>query len=289
MLTSKELRALLDRHGLAPRKSLGQNFLIDANLARKLIGASGVGAGDLVLEVGPGAGALTAGLLERGCEVVACELDEGLAGVLHERFGDNPRFTLVRGDCLDGKRAINPELSAALAGGPFTLVANLPYNVATPLVMTLLLREPKCRSLWITVQREVADRLRAGPGSKEYGEISVVARALAEITYVATLGPACFWPRPSVESAMIGLSRREAPMVRDADRLQAMCRTLFAQRRKQLGSILRDAMRGRDWPAGIEPTRRPESLDIKDFEAIADALAAGEKNGGGCAVTAGSG
>lgn len=286
MLSPKELRALFERHGLAPRKSLGQNFLIDANLARKLIDASGVGAGDRVLEVGPGAGALTEGLLERGCRVLACELDEGLADVLEERFGAESRFTLLRGDCLDGKRAINPALRDALAGEPYTLVANLPYNAATPLAMTLLLREPACRSLWITVQREVADRLRAAPGSKEYGEISVVARVLAEITHVATLGPACFWPRPSVESSMIGLTRRAEPMTHDADRLQTLCRMLFAQRRKQLGSILRNAMRGRDWPAGIEPMQRPESLGVEEFEALASTLA--EEHDEDRTVTSGS-
>src|SRR5690606_38927304 len=130
--TLGELRAMLDAHGLSPKKSLGQNFLIDRNLGRKLVDEAGVGEGDTVLEVGPGAGALTELLLERGCRVVACEMDDGLAVLLRDRFLDRfaDRFTLIVGDCLESKRTLNPEIVRALRDSEFTLVANLPYNAA---------------------------------------------------------------------------------------------------------------------------------------------------------------
>lgn len=264
---------MLDERGLAPKKSLGQNFLIDANLVRKLIDASDASEGDLVLEVGPGAGALTEGLLDRGCRVVACELDEGLADLVSDRFASRrDRFRLIRGDCLRGKRAINDEVLAALAGGPFSLISNLPYNVASPLMMTLLLEHPACRGLWVTIQKEVADRLLAPPGSRAYGEVSVVAQATAELERIATVSASCFWPRPTVTSAMIGMVRRATARVADPRRLQSLCRTLFTHRRKQLGAILKDRMHDRVWPSDVQPIMRPEQLTIEQLDALASAM-----------------
>lgn len=273
MIGVKELREELEQRGLSPRKALGQNFLIDGNLVRKLVDASSVEEGDVVLEVGPGAGALTEELLDRGCRVIACELDEGLSDFLMERFGDRERFTLIRGDCLENKRTLNAPVRTALGELPFRLVANLPYGAATPLIMTLLLDHPTCQSLWVTIQKEVADRLGATPGSRDYGEISVIAQALAEVRPVAVAPPSCFWPRPKVTSAMIGLVRREIARTTDAHRLQALCRELFIHRRKQLGSILKDRMSGKAWPDGVEPTMRPEKLSVEQLEALAAIVA----------------
>ncbi len=205
--TLSEIRGLLASRGLSPRHALGQNFLIDHNLLRRLVDESGVGAGDLVLEVGPGTGTLTEELLARGCEVIACELDRGLAGLLRNRLGNEARFTLVEGDCLEGKRALSGALAGALAGRPFTLVANLPYGSATPLMLTLLVDHPECRAMFATIQREVADRLAARPGSKAYGPLAVVASLLARVRTVAALAPECFWPRPEVTSAMVAIER----------------------------------------------------------------------------------
>jgi 16S rRNA (adenine1518-N6/adenine1519-N6)-dimethyltransferase len=174
--TLEEIRATLDAHGCAPKKSLGQNFLIDRNLVSKLVDEAGVNAGDLVLEVGPGTGTLTGELLGRGCAVIACELDDGLADAIGGRFGAHPAFTLVRGDCLASKRALSPALTETIGGRPFSLVANLPYQAATPLMLTLLAEHPGCGVMAVTIQKEVADRLMAGPGSKVYGSISVVAQ-----------------------------------------------------------------------------------------------------------------
>lgn len=271
MQTLSEIRELLESRGLAPRKSLGQNFLIDHNLIRKLVDASGVGKGELVLEVGPGTGALTEELLDRGCDVIACELDRGLAQLLRERFGARSNFALVEGDCLEGKRHLNPEAAAILKDRPFRLIANLPYGAATPLMTTLLCEFPACSSMHVTIQREVAERIGAKPGGREYGALSVIVQAATEIAHVATLPPECFWPRPDVTSAMISLSRRPAPLA-DIPRLAAFCARAFSQRRKQLGSVL-----GREYPfpEGFDPRRRAEELSVDELIALANRAPSG--------------
>lgn len=283
MQTLTDIKQLLESRGLRPKKSLGQNFLVDHNLIRKLVDAAGVGAGSLVLEVGPGTGTMTEELLDRGCEVIACELDDDLAALNRERLpGRLPpdhqhRFTLIHGDCLDGKRAIAPAILAAIRGRPFSLVANLPYGAATPLMSNLLIDHPECAVMAVTIQREVADRLTAAPGSKDYGALAVIAQALAEVRHVATLPRECFWPRPDVTSAMILLSRRAAPLVRHAASLSSFLRELFAQRRKQIGAVLG---KGIDWPAvaaspgceAISPSHRAEQLTVAQIIALGRAL-----------------
>jgi 16S rRNA (adenine1518-N6/adenine1519-N6)-dimethyltransferase len=275
MHTLGELRSMLAAHGLAPKKSLGQNFLIDRNLGKKLVDEAGVGAGDLVLEVGPGAGALTELLLERGCEVIACEMDEGLAELLRERFAARyaDRFTLIEGDCLAGKRTLNPAIVDALRARTFTMVANLPYNAASPLMAVLLTDFPPCRAQYVTIQKEVGDRLAAKPGTKEYGALGVLAQALATVRRVAVLPPECFWPRPGVTSAMIELKRRAELLTDDPKALGALCHALFSQRRKQIGSIL-----GRDHPLpeGVTSDMRPERMSVEQFCELARAWKGGE-------------
>ena len=289
MQTLSDIRTLLDSHGLAPKKSLGQNFLIDHNLIKKLVDAGGVKAGDLVLEVGPGTGTLTEELLSRGCEVIACELDTGLAALNRERLGGHSdfgsRFTLIEGDCLEGKRLLSADVRAALRGRPFSLVANLPYGAATPLMLTLLIDHPECRGMWVTIQREVADRLLARVGDDAYGQISVVADAAARVARVATLPRECFWPRPDVTSAMVSVVRREEARAPDLGSLAAFAQRVFNQRRKQLGGIL-----GREiaWPPGISPEMRAEALDTEGlvslWRAVGEGAGGGGNAGGGGAV-----
>ncbi|HZW09676.1 MAG TPA: 16S rRNA (adenine(1518)-N(6)/adenine(1519)-N(6))-dimethyltransferase RsmA [Phycisphaerales bacterium] len=252
-----EIKELLLARGLAPQKRFGQNFLIDQNLVRKLVDESAVARGDLVLEVGPGTGTLTEELLSRGCQVIACELDRGLAALLRERLGDRAGFTLIEGDCLASKRTLSPELVAALGPRPFTLVANLPYGVATPLLLILLTDYPGCRAMDVTIQKEVGERLAAAPGSEAYGAISVVAQTLARVRPIAKLPPECFWPRPDVTSVMIAIERRDEHGIDDPASLADFCQRAFEKRRKQLGSVL-----GRNvpWPSGIEPEMRAEQL-----------------------------
>ena len=280
--TLTEIKQLLADRGLAPRHALGQNFLTDHNLIRKLVDAAAVTPNELVLEVGPGTGTLTEELLDRGCRVVAAELDRGLAQLNRDRLGARPAFTLVEGDCLHAG-ALHPALASALGTDPFVLVANLPYGAATPLMLDLLTRHPRCRGMFVTIQREVADRLAAGPESgKAYGAVSVAARCLADIERVGTLPPECFWPRPDVTSAMLALRRRPEPLVGDLDRWPAIARRvaeLFQSRRKQLGGTIRrlgaspDAVLAEPL-AGISarPEQRPEELPPPALAALADRL-----------------
>jgi 16S rRNA (adenine1518-N6/adenine1519-N6)-dimethyltransferase len=278
------IRDLLESRGLAPRHALGQNFLVDHNLLRKLVEASGAGPGDLVLEVGPGTGTLTEALLGAGATVIACELDRGLADLLRETLipkwsassdaapvgspDATPRLTLIEGDCLARKSEIAPEIIGAIAGRRFRLVSNLPYSAATPLLMTLLIDHPDCRSMAITIQREVADRILAAPGTKAYGALSVVAQRLCDVQRIATLPPACFWPRPKVDSAMIRLARRDPPPPERPRALADACARLFAARRKQIRAALGDLANVEEL-SDIDPSARAEALTPAQIARIA--------------------
>ncbi len=279
----QEIRELLERHALSPRHALGQNFLIDANLVRKLVNAAGLQAGDLVLEVGPGTGTLTGELLERGARLIACELDRGMASLLRERFADRlvpadqplepGQFLLVEGDALERKRELSPAIIAAIAAQPrtpFKLIANLPYAAATPIMLTLLIDHPDCIGQYVTIQREVGERLLARPGQPAWCPLSALAQAACGRTgldRIAILPPECFWPRPDITSVMVGLTRRPAGDVPiDLRLLEAFCRLIFGQRRKQLRAILGG---GFAFPEGIVPTARAEALTLEDLIALA--------------------
>ena len=281
MQTLADIKLLLESAGLSPRKSLGQNFLIDKNLIGRLLDAAKLTPGELVLEVGPGTGTLTEGLLERGCRVVACELDRGLAEMLRTRVPTLPmpgaatNFTLIEGDCLGKHRSLNADAAAALGAGakPFKLVANLPYAAATPLMLTLLINHPQCSLQAVTIQKEVAERMAAKPGTDAYGALSIVAQAMAEIATVATLPPECFWPRPDVTSAMVLVTRRATPLTADPAGLLDLCQRMFAQRRKQIGTTLG---RATALPAGITADQRPETLSVQQFVQLQESLRVSE-------------
>ncbi len=286
MLTLTEMKRLLEENGLRPNKALGQNFLCDHNLIARLIDASGARAGELVLEIGPGLGVLTDALVQRGIEVIACEIDRGFASLLERRFESQSEsaptrgaFHLIRGDALASKAALNPEIDHALAGRPFRLIANLPYGAASPIMAILASRYlpspgrrpglAPCLGQFVTIQREVALRLRAQPGGREYGELGVLVQSTCEISRIATLPPECFWPRPKVTSEMIEILPRQSPLTTDPDRLASLCRRLFAQRRKQIGTILGPLVDRATLPAWLDPARRPESLTITELESLA--------------------
>jgi 16S rRNA (adenine1518-N6/adenine1519-N6)-dimethyltransferase len=182
--TQSEIRAILAAHGISPKHRFGQNFLVDHNLLRRLVDASEIGVGSLVLEIGPGTGTMSEELLARGAELVAVELDRDMAAILRERLSGDPRFTLFEGDCLDGKRALNADVLTHFAGRPFTLVANLPYQAASP-VMAICAGMPQCLGQFVTVQREVGDRLRAAVGTGEYGPLTIIVQAFAEVEQLA--------------------------------------------------------------------------------------------------------
>lgn len=271
--TLAEIRSLLQRHGLAPRHRLGQNFLIDLNLMRKLVAAAEVGPADVVLEVGPGTGSLSEILLETGARLIAVELDRGLHGLLAERLSSNPRLMLLQGDALDSKHALNPAMLEAWrtqtpgAGGARKLVANLPYQIATPLLMELLVQDsPQVGRMCVTIQREVGQRLRAEPRSEAYGPASIVTQSLARVETIATLPPEVFWPRPKVSSLMLDIRPlpADARSVDEPAAFAAFVRAAFLHRRK----TLRYAARSWENPAaerilealGISPNWRPEQV-----------------------------
>ena len=263
--TLADIKDMLAARALAPRHALGQNFLIDHNLIRKLIDAAAPAPADLILEVGPGTGTLTETLLERGCTVIACELDRGLAALLRDRFAPHiadQSLTLIEGDCLERKSAISPAILSAIADRPFRLIANLPYGAASPLMARLAEWRCVCLGQFVTIQREVAQRLRAQPNTRDYSELSVVVQAMCDIRRIATLSPECFWPRPKVTSEMVAITPLEQSLTDNPAQLASLCHTLFTQRRKQLGAIL-----GRDFPfpPDIAPTARPESLTIEQL------------------------
>ena len=248
--TLSEIRALLAGRGLSPRHRFGQNFLIDLNLMRKLVHAAALTADDVVLEVGPGTGSLTELLLEAGPRVVAVEIDRGLAGILTDRFADRPRFTLLNCDVLAGKNEIAPNLIAALedararsenssgSAAALKLVANLPYQVATPLLLELLCRTPRFALLAFTIQKEVADRLTAETGTADYGPISVIVRIASTVELLADVAPAAFWPRPKVESAMMIMRPIRNPPIDDLIGFAALVRSAFLHRRQMLRRIV---------------------------------------------------
>ena len=266
MQTLSQIKALFAVHELRPRKRFGQNFLHDANKVRAILDAAEIRPGETVLEVGPGTGVLTEELLEGGARVVAVDIDRDLCAILRERLGpDTERFTLLNADVLADKHTINVDVHCAIDGMPFTLVANLPYNVASPLLATLATDHPAMKKAIVMVQEEVGARLTASSGGKEYGPLGIIVQAMCEVEDVTRLSPNCFWPAPKVDSVVLKLTRRVSPLTDDPAALARLLQKLFTKRRKQVGSIL-----GRDtpMPAGINPTFRPEQLTIEQLVAL---------------------
>lgn len=277
MQTLAQIRELLERAGHPPKKALGQNFLTDHNLIRKLVDAAQLAPGDRVLEIGPGTGALSVELLDRGMHLVACELDRGLARVLRETLVEQypKRFTLIEDDCLSNKRTLNPEIVAAMGNEPFTLVANLPYNAATPLMLALMTQHPSCTAMFVTIQHEVVQRFIAKPSTKAYGTISVIAQQLGTVATIAKLPPGCFWPQPGVASAMMQWTRDPD---RPADprswaRMGQCTQQLFQTRRKQLAGVVAKLVdTDIQWPQGVKPTDRIDALPPDRVEALCRAI-----------------
>lgn len=284
MQTLAQIKDLLESRGLRPKRSLGQNFLTDHNLILKLVRACGVGAGSRVLEVGPGTGTLTEALLETGARVLSVELDDALAGLLEERLGERDNFTLLHGDCLRGKRALHPAIVQWVGEEGFLLVANLPYGCATPLLSTLLMHHPRCTIMGVTIQKELGDRLLAPAGTRDYGPLSIIAQATCEVERLAHLPPACFWPRPQVDSSMLVLRRRAEPMA-DPVVLSAVCAALFQQRRKRIAGPLRTLLGDRPPPEGVDPAMRAEAVGVGALCALARLV--GGPDGGTCTDTGG--
>jgi 16S rRNA (adenine1518-N6/adenine1519-N6)-dimethyltransferase len=262
------VRALLDAHGLSPSRALGQNFVADANTVRRIARLADVGAGDQVVEVGAGLGSLTLALLETGAAVTAVELDARLAPILREVV-EPPGATVIEGD------AMALDWPALLAAHPsWVLVANLPYNIATPLVLDLLAGAPAIERMLVLVQHEAGERLAAGPGTKAYGIPSVRRAWWATASVVGRVPPTVFVPQPRVESALVDVRRREPPGGDDLRRrVFALVEAGFRQRRKMLRRSLAGLASEADLTAsGVRPEQRAEELALDDWCRLADLL-----------------
>ncbi|MGH9020634.1 MAG: 16S rRNA (adenine(1518)-N(6)/adenine(1519)-N(6))-dimethyltransferase RsmA [Acidimicrobiales bacterium] len=260
---------MLAAHGLAPSRALGQNFVVDPNTVRRIARLAHVGPGDVVIEIGAGLGSLTLALVETGATVEAIEVDRHLLAPLHQVL-DPAGVTVHHVD------ALRADYDTILAGRPGVVVANLPYNVATPVVLHLLETQPLVTRLFVMVQLEVAERLAAYAGDDAYGAVSVRVQYYADARVVGRVSPNVFLPRPRVDSALVEIVRREAvrvdPAVVSEQALFEVVRASFAHRRKMLRRSLAEwASEGVFERSGVDPTRRPEELTIEEFAALAAA------------------
>ncbi|MFE3774068.1 MULTISPECIES: 16S rRNA (adenine(1518)-N(6)/adenine(1519)-N(6))-dimethyltransferase RsmA [unclassified Streptomyces] len=275
LLGPADVRELAAALGVRPTKQRGQNFVIDANTVRRIVRTAGVRPDDVVVEVGPGLGSLTLALLEAADRVTAVEIDDVLAaalpGTVAARLPERAdRFALVHRDALHVTELPGP--------APTALVANLPYNVAVPVLLHMLEQFPTIERTLVMVQAEVADRLAAGPGSKVYGVPSVKANWYAEVKRAGAIGRNVFWPAPNVESGLVSLVRRAEPLPSRASREEvfAVIDGAFAQRRKTLRAALAgwagsaQAAEAALVAAGVSPQARGEALTIEEFIAIAE-------------------
>lgn len=264
--TRSQLLELLERHGVNPAKRFGQNFLADPNIVTKIVGLVEAPAGTRIVEIGPGTGTLTAALARHGFRVTAYEIDSGLQPILSEVVGDAADIRF--------EDATKVDLAAELDGGPWWLVANLPYNVGTPLLLDTLRHVPQVEGYVVMVQRETADRLVADPGGKDYGVPSVVARLFGRPAFAFAVPPQVFVPRPNVDSAIVTI-RRDPGAGADHQRAVELAQAAFGQRRKMLRSSLRAVLADPAAAlaaAGIAETARAEQLAPADYLHLARSL-----------------
>ena len=275
LLGAADIRRIADQAGIHPTKRLGQNFVIDPGTVRRIVRLAEVKPGQSVLEVGPGLGSLTLGLLEAGCLVTADEIDSGLARRLPQTVSERmpealDRLTVINRDAL----TLTPQLADdAGRSADLTLVANLPYNVATPIILTLLARFANLSRFLVMVQKEVADRLTAGPGSKVYGAPSLKLAWYGRAAQAGKIGRHVFWPAPNVDSALVSFVRNEEGHIgedeRTRNRVFALIDAAFGQRRKTLHAALKGLVPPEAFKAaGIDPSRRGETMTIAEFAVL---------------------
>ena len=290
MQTKQEIERLLSSAGVSPNKRLGQHFLIDLNLIQLLVEAAHIHATDTVLEVGCGTGSLTEALAKSAGRVVAVEYDAVLARIARSQLEEAYNVTIVQGDVLESKSRLNREVVAALEesvaalGGKMLLAANLPYNVGSPVMIDLIAGGAGgvvCDAMYVTVQKEVADRIVADPCGRDYGMLSVLTAATGRAQMLRKLKPTVFWPRPEVESAMVSYQRQteKAQAIKDMKLLQEVVSLFMGHRRKMLKACVRFA-EGRlaeihHWGdiferAFVEPHHRPEELTAENYVCISN-------------------
>jgi 16S rRNA (adenine1518-N6/adenine1519-N6)-dimethyltransferase len=287
--TISYLTDLFQQHGLRPKNKLGQNFLIDLNLLDVLLGAAELTEKDLAVEVGAGTGSLTTRLAEHAGAVFSVEIDPTFYQLARQTIGDRPHIRLVNADILKNKNQLNPhaleqldELRRQYPLPSVKLIANLPYAVATPVIGNALLLDWQFERMVVTVQWEIAERLWAKPGTKDYGALAILVQSVADVQLVRRLPPAVFWPRPQVASAIVlirpnAARRRRAP---DAQKLRTFLRDLYAHRRKNLRGGLVSMPGPRDKEAvdaklaelGLDGTVRAETLSVEEHWRLAEAF-----------------
>ncbi|MBQ8950926.1 MAG: 16S rRNA (adenine(1518)-N(6)/adenine(1519)-N(6))-dimethyltransferase RsmA [Eubacterium sp.] len=273
----KQTIEVIQKHNFSFKKSFGQNFLIDSHVIDKIIRAAEIGPEDNVLEIGPGIGTLTQYLAEAAGKVKAVEIDEKLIPVLSETLAEYDNVEVINQDIL------KCDIDSLFGGEPFKVVANLPYYITTPIIMGLLEGKSHFDSLTVMIQKEVADRMKAGPGTKDYGALSLAVQYYAEPYLAANVPPNCFMPRPAVGSAVIRLKRRETPAVsvKNERLLFKLIRAAFMERRKTLLNAVKNSQE-LDIPRerveevltemGIDTRIRGEALTLEQFALIADRI-----------------
>jgi len=287
MQTKQQIQQLLASAGVEPNKRLGQHFLIDLNLMRLLVDTANISNDDIVLEVGCGTGSLTGALAERSGKVIAVEMDKTLAKIAARELATVKNVEVINADILESKNTINRTISGAVEmarknrPGRFLLVSNLPYSVASPLMMNLITGSTVADAMHVTVQKKVADRMTAVPGDKHYGTLSIHIAATGDVKTERVLKPTVFWPQPQVNSAMISFVRK----AEKGSRIQSMellgeVINLFMQHRRKMIKACTRFVAGKlaeinNWPeifekCGIDPHNRPEQLQPEDFISISN-------------------
>ena len=273
--------AVLQKYNFNFQKKFGQNFLIDTNVLDKIISSAQITKDDCVLEIGPGIGTMTQYLAESAGEVVAVEIDKALIPILEDTLSEYDNVTVINEDIL--KLDINKIVEEKNDGKPIKVVANLPYYITTPIIMGLFESHVPLKSITIMVQKEVADRMQVGPGTKDYGALSLAVQYYAKPEIVANVPPNCFIPRPNVGSAVIRLTRYEEPpvKVKDEAKMFALIRASFNQRRKTLVNglgnaaginVSKEQVQAALEKMGLSPTVRGETFTLEQFAELSDLL-----------------
>lgn len=289
--TQSYLRQLFAKRGVAPQHRYGQNFLIDLNIHELITNTAHIGPNDVVLEVGPGAGAMTALMASHAGAIVAVEIDPAMAQLTREAVTGFANVRVLEADALASKHVLNPEILDHLRAGlavsserKFKLIANLPYNIATPIISNLLVHPELCPALMVaTIQLELAERMRAEPTTEAYGALSVLIQALADFTLVRTLPPSVFWPRPRVDSAVVLIAPDAAKrtQIGDLPWFHHVVRMVFLHRRKNLRRVLhslwREQLDRSEIDAllesiGLTGLIRAEAMNVEEFRSLAEAL-----------------
>lgn len=271
-----ELQAFLQSLGIHPKKGLSQNFLIDGNIVRKILATAAVAPGDIVLEVGPGPGALTQALLEAGAHVIAVEMDAVLAKALERFRGPTHSLEIITSDILKVSldEIVGPKL---VTGKKAKVIANLPYHVTTPIITRMVPRNDLFQSITVMVQKEVADRMTSPCGNRVYGSLTVFLEFYSTPTYAFTVGKNCFLPPPKIDSAVVHLDMHVPTSVTDHEGFFRLTRTAFEHRRKMLRASLRDLYSSETVTHALEklqmnPLARPEDLSLSDFVRLFEVL-----------------